>query len=327
MKYTGDDKPQYQKNEDHPGNGNSRYERTFETVDISTLNQHDETSGYWIFECPFCTEKRGANYWSNNRLYFSKKTNRGLCYQCNTVVFPELDEVQEERLELKSAISKFSEEGDSSENLGSIQFDFDPLDAELLRYLSNRNPLIVHLTRVLGLAKWEGIEKGVVTPFIDRGKVVKFQVRFPNRSKERKYYTAPPGTTPLYSPFHCFYYYNLFVERTVTLCEGTYDAIALGIMGYPNPLAVLGKTLTRFQINQLRRLVPEYCYIAMDEFDINLAVKKQVVSGVKSISEVIMKNFGGKDPEEYLVSTYKENRDSYVENVQSWIRGDMKVAR
>jgi len=308
---------------------NENVDRTYEIIDISTLNQVGKTNTHLIYLCPECKKKLGKPD-LKGKLYYSIDKDVGLCFRCNTVFYPEEDENDPnyEMKDLRDNIEKYSKRnGYIDGNFSEVAMRFSPLETDLLVYLKGRNPLLINIVDILGLGGWYGKDRGVVTPFIYDGKVIKFQVRYTTREKGNDEYYTMPGPKVLYSPFHTST--RLFEERTITICEGTYDAIALAIMGYPNPLAILGKAITPVQIYQIKKLVPYNCFIAMDQKKLGWAIHKQLKYELQSVSDYIVFDFDGPDPEEYLRDKFffDENfRNSCIENVQKWRQGKLREA-
>jgi len=143
--------------------------------------------------------------------------------------------------------------------------------------LKGRNPFLIPLTEYLGFRGWKGKDTGVVIPFIYRKKICKFQCRFVTRrgqpldkNDKMKYYTSP-GPKPLYSPFHIFAdFQSVGKKEELTICEGVFDAIALAIMGFPNPVAILGDKLTPLQmwdIRHIKNAIITKVYLCLDDVE------------------------------------------------------------
>ncbi len=311
---------------------NTDYRRTYEVIDVESCKSkgENEAGTHLILFCPFCTDKRGKDYYSAGRLYFDKREQKGICYQCNTAVFPENHgDGNELERDFKTAVDharKRFTDPDEMEHPEPLELEFDNLVKEDLKYLEKRNPLLPIASDMLGLMKWSGKEQGVVTPFMLGEDIVKFQVRFVGRRQRGRapYYTSP-GPKILYSPCHSLSNFRLLRERTITLCEGTYDSIALQIIGYPNPMAVLGSTLTDYQIYLLRKFMPENMFIMMDNKSIGWNLQRQLKVKMSSVSDYIVDDFNGLDPEEYLRKTYQDESELYKNNLLMWRRGDLEL--
>lgn len=309
---------------------NEKVGRTYETIDINTLHVVNKRPTHLICLCPECKNKLDKPD-LKGKLYFSIKKKVGLCFRCNTVFYPIEDEEDKNNnkdiRDLQNNIEKYLNKNsivDDEDTFSPVALKFEKLNRTLLEYLNNRNPLILSILDMLGLGGWYGKDTGVVTPFIYNGNVIKFQVRYITREKgDNEYYTMP-GPKYLYSPFHTST--KLFTERTISICEGTYDAIALAIMGYPNPLAILGKCITQVQLSQIRKMVPYNCWILLDEKKLGYGILKQLKSEIGSISEYIVSDFNGPDPEEYLrykIKTDSKFKESCIENIIKWRSGQL----
>lgn len=258
-------------------------------------------------------------------MYYDIELKIGLCQQCNTVVFPkESDNIQEDKKDLNVAVNTTLTflNKDKATKISPMKLDFDKVDSTILAYLKKRNPLLVNLCNLLNFKKWSGSRLGVVVPFYSGKDVLKIQVRFVD-DRLPKYWTSP-GVKPIYSPRRLKN--SLLKNREITICEGVFDAIALKIMGYSNPIACLGSTLTKYQIYQIRRFLPERCTIIMDEVKLGYGVKTQLRQEIKSLSLCVVDSFGKYDPEEYLVSRLKSDlnfREQCIRNVKTWINNDL----
>lgn len=298
---------------------NSNHERTYEIIAIDSLELVNETTSHRIFLCPCCLTKTGKDD-TTGKLYFSDDKALGLCFRCNTVFFPSEEKFYKVDAVLKRAISKslglLNALNAKLEDPSVLKFDFNEPTIDDLKYLRSRNPLIIPLIDYLGLKSWTGSRPGIISPFIYKNYVGGLQVRFKDKAKP-KYWTHPGAKIP-YSPNHVLSDFKLKREKTVTLCEGVYDAIALLILGYPNPLALLGSSLTDYQSLILRKLMPENAFIAMDEYSISAEVRRTLKSSVSSIVDTQIVTFGGDDPEEFLVKEMKdpEKLAQYVKNIE-----------
>ena len=277
-------------------------------------------NGETIYRCTNCQDKIGKPD-TIGKLYYNTEKQVGYCFRCHTVFYPETqdDETTKEiRIVASAALKKYSEQ--SLEHLDPIEFSFNPLNDYMLSYLRRRNPFLPGLAKKIGFQAWYGTSSGVVTPFWYKGNIVKFQARFVNRKKGAKYYTSK-GQKISYSPQRIFDSFKI-KEPVITICEGVYDAIALAIMGYPNPVAVLGDRISDRQIHDLRRLIPEYAYLALDDWERSKEIRK-TIKAMPSISDTLIVTWGRyKDPEEYLVGEIKKDRDlltTCVHNVKEWI--------
>lgn len=286
------------------------FDRSVEIFEPGDHKPFAEASGDEVrYNCPVCIEVRGKDD-NDGKLFWNKVKRKGYCFKCVTIFYPNTDDLEDGGdAKFQQTMSAWSDrligfDQLEQEEPPEIAFDFSPLKEDLLLYLKNRNPFLVHLAPTLGLHGWYGRDTGVVTPFFYKEKVVKFQTRFISRKdpKAAKYYTSE-GTKILYSPRHIFGAagsFDLIEEQTITLTEGTYDAIACAIMGFPNPLAILGSSLTKYQIFLLKKLMPFKVFCCLDDWKLNMALKRQVLSSLDTVGEAIVNPLGKGDPEEFL---------------------------
>lgn len=288
----------------------SDYELTHELIILEDLGpplskSHDE----WRYNCPNCEDKRGKPD-KEGKMYFNIAKQKGWCFKCSTSFFVEPEGVDKDELawdnirnEVRSRFPLAIFEG--MEAPQEVYFSFADLDSTHLKYLKNRNPYLPALKDILCIRGWNGKEKGVVLPFFYKNKICKYQTRFIDRKEGAKYFTSP-GPKPLYSPLHIFNDFRLTTdEGHITICEGVFDAIALMIIGFPNPVAVLGDKLTPLQIYDIRSLAPivTKAYICLDDWNRSLAVAKVIKKHAQGIQDTpIFCQWGGKkdDPEDFL---------------------------
>lgn len=307
------------------------FDRSVEIFEPGDHKSFAEASGDEVrYNCPICIDIRGKED-DNGKLYWNRVKRKGFCFLCHTVFYPNTDDLEDGgEGEFSQAMSAWLDHSIGFDQLereepSEIAFDFSPLKDDLLLYLKDRNPFLHHLVPALGLHGWYGRDTGVVTPFFYKEKVVKFQTRFVSRKdpKAAKYYTSE-GTKILYSPRHLFGVtegFDLIGEQTITLTEGTYDAIACAIMGFPNPLAVLGSSLTKYQILLLKKLMPFKVFCCLDDWKLNMALKRQVLSALDTVEEAIVNPLGKGDPEEFLkiyIQDAKAKREC-AERVAQWV--------
>ena len=98
---------------------------------------------------------------------------------------------------------------------------------------------------------------------------------------------------------------NIQKGSEISICEGWYDMIALLCMKFPNPICLLGKEPSAFQVHQLRDLVPIKVNYCLDEPELNYGLMKSLRKQLKSVSQQKSWNFKGLDPEEF----YNKNKD------------------
>lgn len=95
-------------------------------------------------------------------------------------------------------------------------------------------------------------EGRIILPVWNRGSLVYFQARSFNPPNRQPTYLNPNVERPLFFPF--------LPEKTVILCEGYFDALAIG----KGAAATFGSELTNKQIKQLLSLDPEHIIVSFD---------------------------------------------------------------
>lgn len=313
----------------------SDHELTHELIVIEELGKPLSRSGDELrFNCPNCEDKRGKPD-KDGKFYFNIVKQKGYCFKCSTAFYVEADGVDKEELELERAyntiLSKIPKAiFEDLEFPKEVHFNFPELSKEHLKYLKKRNPYLLALKDVLCIRGWNGKESGVVVPFFYREKICKFQARFIDRKTGAKYFTSP-GPKPLYSPMHLLNTFRLTTaERTITICEGVFDAIALWVMGFPNPLAILGDKITPLHLYDIRRLQPSAtkAYVCLDDWDRSLSVKNVLRRHVPSLQTIeIFVKWGGpkNDPEDFLNLAIQDQdlRKEYNDRVQNLLNSIM----
>jgi hypothetical protein len=315
---------------------------TTEIFDIFEATPVHKGQDEWRFICPVCPDKRGKPD-KDGKLYWNVLKNCGYCFKCKTSFFPESvdgngfhltkDELEYQK-SVKILLSHFQDKTDIVELPCEVQFNFPDLTPDLLLYLKRRNPFLIPLKDWLGIKAWRGQDTGVVLPFFYGETICKFQCRFVTKKGKplskndgMKYYTSP-GPKPLYSPFHIFIENRTVNDQDeITLCEGVFDAIALAIMGFPNPLAVLGDKLTPLHVHNIRNLHPIITKInlCLDDEERNIDIEKTIRRDLLAVERIERFSFWlpyFKDPEEFLrgqIKIDKEFRSECSEMVSEWL--------
>ena len=148
-------------------------------------------------------------------------------------------------------------------------------------------------------------------PILDlRGNVVAFGGRVLDDSKPKYVNTAD---TPVYKKGQGIFGLNLAKnnkERTLILCEGYMDVIAMHQAGYTNAVAALGTAFTSEQVSLLSR----YCDELVLSYDSDEAGQKATARALKMLANAplrvrVMTLEGGKDPDEILRSEGRGKMD------------------
>jgi len=307
------------------------HEFTHEIFDPS-LKPIDQSGDEVRYFCPVCPDKRGKPD-TKGKMYFNVVKMKGYCFLCHTAFVTEDKQREKDEIEWNKLVDAISRGVPNSifetlEFPAPVHFDFPLLTADLIRYLKGRNPFLLPLIDVLGIHAWKGRDTGVVLPFAYKGAVCKYQCRFNKRLKPDapKYYTSE-GPKILYSPMHIFNDFHPILSEEITICEGVFDAIALCIMGFHNPVAVLGDKLTPLQIHDIRYLTPPITRITISLDDLGRCreierIVKKFLPCVET-TEILCGWAPFKDPEEWLVGALQQNpefRQECAERVRAWVQ-------
>jgi hypothetical protein len=264
------------------------------------------TPTHIIYYCPFCKSVRGKED-NDGKFYFSKEKHVGWCFKCHTKVignnfsynagdnFTPIEKQIEEKNQPKLLLN-FSENNPA----------WLKLSEESINYLKSRNPKIINYLDELNLKEVQinsNHEKvlGILIPFYHKKIIYNFQIRFYKNNNDFRYCLAHGSNFLPYSPDKYYLKENpeLF-GMELTICEGVFDAIALKILGYYNPLAILGSSPSQEKIEFIKKLNPLKINIAMDDERLNFEVLEKLKKEINCSYELL--KFEAKDPEEYLRS-------------------------
>ena len=253
---------------------------------ITHTGDHEE----YIIQCPFC-EKEGH---TKHKLYVTGDLSVAFCFVCNRRFINIKDEV-----DVSYTIPSFKgfwgyqgfelvKLNDPVWTLDRYYNEFDDYDERGYNYLINRHGFMKDLYKILGFKFMDG---NVVIPFFYHGELIYYQIRFIGNSKIR--YFFPPSKKPVY-----------LIDRPgirkIIVCEGVFDAIACMIMA-PEfiPCAVLGSSVSDYQLEFIREYIPNEIVVYMDETDIS----KRIANKIKSVIDycpIRIIQSDGEDPEECM---------------------------
>lgn len=274
--------------------------REFDPLAYESVNK---TSTHDQFNCPFCIDRRGKVD-TDGKFYWHREKMIGWCFKCESIGVLESD-MSKSELELSIMINGLKSGLEKHSNtkpdftLSSINFDsmFDKLSDEGREYLIGRCPLYADILDDLNIRSFG--KRGVVIPVYIGKDIVSYQIRYFEHCVEggRKYYIPKTSEKVLYSPTRA-------VGNTkfckVTLVEGAFDAISALLMGYPNPIATYGKTLTEVQLYLLRSMSPTEVNIMMDENSISWEVYHKIKRQFPTAGRPKVIYTWGEDAEEIL---------------------------
>lgn len=263
-----------------------------------------ETKDHHIYKCPFCIEVRGKAD-EDGKLYWNYQKLISYCFKCESVGVLKSDKphhLLKLEMALNGLINELADNTDliraEINSLKEIKYSvvFTELDQRGRDYLNARNPIYTELADVFKFGVSNPI--GLAVPVVIDNKIVSYILRYYNPTGKMKYY-LPEGSKLIYSPTQEIYPGAKHSE--VTLVEGSFDAIAATIDGFPTPLALFGKTITPLQIYLIRRLAPDRINIYMDETELSIKLKKKLVDHFPTVSQFrIIRSDNGFDAEEKL---------------------------
>jgi len=296
--------------------------------DAGELRKAFDTAEGAAYYCPFCYEKEKKYNvpWpkpdTTGKLFINVSKNKGYCFRCNTAVVSHADYDN-----LKSYITDFLNDGEERvdlQNLPVVDLSGVPPASrfqEAIDYLKSRNAFFDEQNADRLDLRWvdsyrtvnhciDGVvklrRKGIMVPLKYRGRIRSYQIRYITDSKKFRFHTMEGkrlltgiSDIPPYSP--------------ITLCEGFYDAVALNCMGFPNPVAMLGKSPSALQIAQLQEITPYHVNLCLDEPALNYGLLRGLRRRLKTMESYKSWRFkNAKDPEDFLKANpdYRYNLDN-----------------
>ena len=264
-------------------------------------------AGEYICHCPFCK----AEGHTKHKLYIKSDLTVGHCFVCCRDFVHVTDQIdcsfrlpefssycgQPKALE----VVKLS---DPVWTLDRYRYEFDDYDPVGVSYLKSRHPFMEELYKILDFKFLDG---NVVMPFKYKGEVFYYQIRFSSGNSNIRYFFPPISNKPPYIIEHG-------ENKQFIICEGVYDAIANLIMAPDyTPMAVLGSSISDYQLQFLREYVPTKIIIYMDKTDISIRIAEKIKETIDYCPISIIKS-NGEDPEERM-----KRLISYGVNLQ-WIK-------
>ena len=189
--------------------------------------------------------------------------------------------------------------------------EFDSYSEKGMNYLMTRHPFMKDLAPML---EFKYIDGNIVMPFKYKNEVIYYQIRFTGNSKIR-YFFPPISAKPPYIIEHGD-------NKKFIICEGVYDAISLLIQAPQyTPMAVLGSSISDYQLNFLREYVPEEIVVYMDETKISERIRQRIMRTIDYCPIRIVKS-DGTDPEEQMKKRLKKGQNlqwiTPIENKPTW---------
>lgn len=267
-----------------------------EAYNVTTMEEvetHKNQNEEYICHCPFC---KAAGH-KKHKLYIKSDLTVGHCFVCTRAFVNVTDTV-----DVTFPVPTFNNFGmmtggtvnlvrltDPNWTIDKYYTEFDDYSEEGVAYLKNRHIYLGELYKALDFKFLDG---NIVMPFKYHGEIFYYQIRFSGNSKLR-YFFPPISAKPPY-----------IIERgnnkKFIICEGVYDAISLLIQAPDyTPFAVLGSSISDYQIDFLREYVPEEILIYMDETRISQGIANKLSRIVDYCPIRIIKS-NGEDPEEKM---------------------------
>ena len=180
---------------------------------------------------------------------------------------------------------------DPTWTLDKYNNEFDSYDQKGVEYLIGRHKYLADLWQPLGFKFWDS---NIVMPFKYHGEVFYYQIRF-TMGDNIRYFFPPISAKPPYIIEH-----GENPGKKIIICEGVYDAVSLLIQAPSyTPCAVLGSSISDYQISFLREYVPEKILIYMDETEISKRIAGKIKNEIGYCDIKIIPS-DGEDPEECM---------------------------
>lgn len=290
------------------GEGTSKRGKTILKVDMEEVFAMDpdrsETRTEYRCICPLCRDEKlrnGNPYYSKRKLYISKNLEIGYCHRCATI-FVQYFEANPDEL-IRAHYPEFTlENSDTFDEISTIPMTYHDgmnfyynapeLSTSAIDFLSKRrsNAVINNLSDL----KFRAYnDEEFIIPFFWDSKPFFYQINYAH-PKALKYRTPPCPHKPIYvlRPG----------SQILVLCEGIYDAIAcLEIYPGCTIAALLGCSVTPYQVWMIRKLLPSHIIVYMDETILSQNIISQLRTyPIAEYCEFSCVKSNGEDPEEYL---------------------------
>ena len=259
----------------------------------------NESTGEYICHCPFCKEEGHTKH----KLYIKEDLSEGHCFVCTRAFINTNNDINVS-FKVPDFGNIFGWKGfnlvpltDPTWSLDKYKYEFDDYSEKGVQYLIGRHGFMKELYKVLDFKFWED---NVVMPFKYKGEIFYYQIRFTGDSPIR-YFFPPISAKPPYVIDH-----NVKPSgNKIIISEGVFDAIADLIM-FPEyiPFAVLGSSISDYQMEFLREYLPSEILIYMDETKISKKIADRVKSTIDYCPIHIIPS-DGEDPEENLKKRIK----------------------
>jgi len=256
-----------------------------------------EERNYHCLQCDNKNQKLFFSYEAEGiKITYCKRCLEfGRCFVCNSVFISNNDRI-------KTVIRPIGPPDMSSMKVSHLNHpywtyelfkSFPEYDKEGVDYLcKKRHYLLESLYSPLGI-RFSG--HNPVIPFFFKGEMIYYQIRLIDGESRIKYFSPPIDHKPAYI-------IEKKENKNIIICEGVFDAIACLIL-YPNytPFAVLGSSITDYQIWMLRSYIPDKIKIFMDKTELSVGIKERIRNFV-NYADIGIVPSDGRDPEETLIN-------------------------
>lgn len=284
----------------------------YEESSIEDAESHLNGNGEYIIHCPFCK----AEGHTKHKLYIKSDLTVGHCFVCCRDYVNITDEIKLEvnapsfgnYFNISSVVNLVKLE-DPNWTIDMYNYEFDDYDEKGVNYLLSRHQFMGELYKLLEFKFWNG---NVVMPFKYRGEVFYYQIRFSNKNSNIRYYFPPISAKPPY-----------IIEvgdcKKIIICEGVFDAIALLIQaeGF-TPVAVLGSSISDYQLSFIREYAPNEILVYMDDTEKSINIANRVKSCIDYCPVNIIKS-DGTDPEENMIKRINSGQEL------RWIKSRLNI--
>lgn len=263
----------------------------------------NESTGEYICHCPFCK----AEGHTKHKLYVKEDLSEGHCFVC-TRAFININNDIDVSFKVPDFGNLLGWKGfnlvpltDPTWSLDKYKYEFDDYSEKGVQYLIGRHGFMKELYKILDFKFWED---NVVMPFKYKGEIFYYQIRFTGNSPIR-YFFPPISAKPPYVIDHDVKPSG----NKIIISEGVFDAIADLIM-FPEyiPFAVLGSSISDYQMEFLREYLPSEILIYMDETKISRKIADRI-KGTIDYCPINIIPSDGEDPEENLKKRLKNGWD------------------
>lgn len=270
----------------------------FSANSMTEVQKNVKSNGEYIIQCPFCKSEG----YMKHKLYVKYDLTVGHCFKCHRAFINVTDTIEYNiKSPVKSRNNSYNLVKLNNDNwtLDMYYNEFDEHDERGERYLMNRHRYLPALAKELGFKFYN---HNIIMPFFFHGELIYYQMRFTNKNPIR-YFFPPISNKPIYP-------IELSNSKDIIICEGVYDSIGCLLM-YPDkmPIAILGSSVSDYQIEMIRTYNPRSITVYMDETKLSIGVIKKLQTVIDNV-DYHYKRSDGQDPEEML--KYKIRTGKFV---------------